>query len=84
MLKFKKNKLVECTEEEFEYLSKIVESSSCMASAASRIKFAILHNVLKWHVPGNRASTTEIAEMSLNAAMAVKYKYKYLKVTKGE
>ena len=83
MLKFKKNKLVECTEEEFKFLERIVERSSCMASAASQIRTYLLRGDLKWNEPKGYYSTNLVSEIALNAAMAVKYKYKYLKVTKG-
>ena len=82
MLKFKKNKLVECTEEEFETLARIVESSSCMSSAASRIRTLMLRGDLAWNEP-KVYSTNYVSELAMNAAMAVKCKYKYLKVKKA-
>lgn len=83
MLIFKKNKLVECTEEEFSEMKKVVQGASCMASAAVLIRERMLRGILEWNEPKSY-STNLVSELALNAAMAVKYKYKYLKVTKGE
>ena len=79
MLIFKKNKLVECTEEEFKFLERIVERSSCISSATAQIRTYMLRGDLKWNEP-KIYSTNLVSELALNAVMAVKCKYKYLKV----
>ena len=83
MLIFKKSKLVECSEKEFEFIERILQSSSCIAEAASRIRTHILRGDLEWNEP-KVYSTNYVSDLALNAVMAVRYKYKYLKVSKEE
>ena len=83
MLKFKNNKLIECSEEDFQFIERVLDRSSCIASAVSQIRTYLLRGDLKWNEPRSY-STNLVSEIALNAVMAVKYKYKYLKVVKGD
>ena len=79
MLIFKRNKLVECTEEEFKFIERVLDRSSCIVSAVSQIRTYMLRGDLEWNEP-KFYSTNLVSELATNAVMAVKNKYKYLKV----
>lgn len=83
MLKFKKNKLVECTEEEFRYIEYIIQNTSCLHAAAIHTRVRFDESILELPKSKECYSNDLLFEMAYNAVMAVKYKYKYLKVTKG-
>lgn len=80
MLVFKKEKLVECSQEEFEQIEHLYKRSSCFAVACDILYCRMVEFKIDFKAEKRIFTTTQIKDMAHNALMAVAHKYKYLKV----
>lgn len=80
MLVFKKEKLVECTQAEFEKIEGIYKAATCLNDAVNRLYVDMVYFRMQYKAESKSVSTTVLKNMAYNAVSAVANKYKYLKV----
>ena len=79
-MKFKNFKPVECSREEFDFVKRLCATCSCLESAVSIVRTALIRGDIKWKCETKTITTTQVQDMAFYTVQAVKNNYKYLKV----
>ena len=80
-MKFKNGKLIECSNGEYAYITKVYNNSSCLAVAIDNLRDYIESKL--YELGCKYPSNAFIKTVSFNVLSAVINNYKYLKVVNG-
>ena len=79
-MKFKKCKPIECTREEFDLVTKLCSTCSCLVSEVSTVRTALAVGTLTWECETKTITNIQLQEMAFRVVQAVKNRYQYLKI----